>query len=94
MREVEAQKDYLWGTYRDPDQAGDALDKLLERSGHDPRVAARTLREEGLDVRATLPGRAEWLAGRAKPDDRARPKSATAPIDGSLEREAAARDTA
>jgi len=65
VREVEAQKDYLWGAYRDPDQAGDALDKQLERSGHDLRVAARTLREEGPEVRGTLPGREEWLAGRA-----------------------------
>jgi len=30
-REVEAQKSYLRGAYRDPGQAGDALDKLIER---------------------------------------------------------------
>lgn len=50
MREVEAQKDYLRGAYRDPDQAADALDKLIERSGRDLRVAARTLREDGPEV--------------------------------------------
>jgi Ti-type conjugative transfer relaxase TraA len=94
MREVEAQKDYLRGAYRDPDQAGDALDKLIERSGHDLRVAARTLREEGPEVLGTLRGREGWLASRAAQDDRARARSAAAAIGGSLDREAAARDAA
>ena len=43
-REVEAQKDYLRGAYRDPDQAGDALDKLIERSGRDLSVCPRSCR--------------------------------------------------
>jgi Ti-type conjugative transfer relaxase TraA len=94
VREVEAQKDYLRGAYRDPDQAADALDKLLERSGHDLRLAARTLREEGPEALGTLRGREGWLAGRAAQDDRARAKSAAAAIGGSLDREAAARDAA
>lgn len=94
VREVEAQKDYLWGAYRDPDQAGDALDKQLERSGHGLRVASRTLWEEGPEVRGTLPGRKGGLPAGPRKDDRARPKPAAAPVGGSLEREAAARDTA
>jgi hypothetical protein len=94
VREVEAQKDYLRGAYRDPDQAADALDKLIERSGRDLRVAARTLREDGPEVLGTLRGREGWLAGRAAQDDRARARSAAAAIGGSLDREAAARDAA
>ena len=93
-REVEAQKDYLRGAYRDPDQAADALDKLIERSGHDLRVAARTLRQEGPEVLGSLRGREGWLAGRAAQDDRTRAKSAAAAIGGSLDREAAARNAA
>jgi Ti-type conjugative transfer relaxase TraA len=92
--EVEAQKDYLRGAYRDPDQAADALDKLIERSGRDLRAAARTLREDGPEVLGTLRGREGWLAGRAAQDDRTRARSAAAAIGGSLEREAAARDAA
>lgn len=57
MREVEAQKPYLRGAYRDPDQAGDALNTLIERSGRDLRVAAQTLREEGPEVLGSLRGR-------------------------------------
>lgn len=94
VREVEAQKDYLRGTYRDPDQAGDALDKLIEHSGRDLRVAARTLREDGPEVLGTLRGREGWLANRAAQDDRARARSAAAAIGDSLDREAAARDAA
>ena len=94
VREVEAQKDYLRGAYRDPDQAGDALDRLIERSGRDLRVAARSLREDGPEVLGALRGREGWLAGRAAQDDRARARSAAAAIGGSLDREAAARDAA
>jgi len=94
VREVEAQKDYLRGAYRDPDQAADALDKLIERSGHDLRAAARTLREDGPEVLGTLRGREGLFAGRAAQDDRARARSAAAAIGGSLDREAAARDAA
>ena len=94
VREVEAQKDYLRGAYRDPDQAADALDKLIERSGRDLCAAARTLREDGPEMLGTLHGREGWLAGRAAQDDRARAKSAAAAIGGSLDREAAARDAA
>ena len=94
MREVEAQKDYLRGAYRDPDQAADALDKLIERSGRDLRAAARTLREDGPEVLGTLRGREGFFAGRAAQDDRARARSAAAAIGGSLDREAAARDAA
>ncbi len=94
MREVEAQKDYLRGAYRDPDQAADALDKLIERSGRDLRVAARTLREDGPEVLGILRGREGLFAGRAAQDDRARARSAAAAIGGSLDREAAARDAA
>ena len=94
LREVEAQKDYLRGAYRDPDQAADALDRLIERSGRDLRVAERTLREDGPEVLGTLPGREGWLAGRAAQDDRVRARSAAAAIGGSLDREAAARDAA
>ncbi len=94
MREVEAQKDYLRGAYRDPDHAADALDKLIERSGRDLRVAAQTLREEGPEVLGTLRGREGWLAGRVAQDDRARARSAARAIGGSLDREAAARDAA
>jgi Ti-type conjugative transfer relaxase TraA len=94
VREVEAQKDYLRGAYRDPDQAGDALDKLIERSGRDLRAAARTLREEGPEVLGTLRGREGLFAGRVAQDDRARARSAAAAISGSLDREAAARDAA
>ncbi len=72
MREVEAQKDYLRGAYRDPGQAADGLDKLIEKSGRHPRAAARTLREDGSEVLGTLRGREEWLAGRVAQDDRAR----------------------
>jgi len=94
VREVEAQKDYLRGAYRDPDQAAYALDKLIERSGRDLRAAAQTLLEEGPEVLGTLRGREGWLAGRAAQDERARAKSAAAAIRGSLDREAAARDAA
>jgi Ti-type conjugative transfer relaxase TraA len=94
VREVEAQKNYLRGAYRDPDQAGDALDKLIEKSGRDLRAAARTLREEGPEVLGSLRGREGWLASRTAQDDRARAKSAAAAIGGSLDREAAARDAA
>ena len=94
VREVEAQKDYLRGAYRDPDQAGDALDKLIERSGRDLRVAARSLREDGPEALGTLRGREGWLAGRAAQDERVRARSAAAAIGGSLDREAAAWDAA
>lgn len=94
VREVEAQKDYLRGAYRDPDQAADALDKLIERSGRDLRAAARTLREEGPEVLGTLRGWEGLFAGRAAQDDRARARSAVAAIGGSLDREAAAREAA
>ena len=94
VREVEAQKSYLRGAYRDPDQAGDTLDKLIERSGRDLRVAAQTLREEGPEVLGSLRGREGWLAGRAAQDERVRAKSAAVAIGGSLDREAAARDAA
>ncbi len=94
VREVEAQKDYLRGAYRDPDQAADALDKLIERSGRDLRVAARALREDGPEVLGTLRGREGLFAGRAAQDDRARARSAAGAIGGSLDREAAARDAA
>ena len=94
MCEVEAQKDYLRGAYRDPDQAADALDKLIERSGRDLRAAARTLREDGPEVLGTLRGREGLFAGRTAQDDRARAKSAATAIGGSLDREAAARDAA
>ena len=94
VREVEAQKSYLRGAYRDPDQAGDALDKLIERSGRDLRVAAQTLREEGPEVLGTLRGREGWLAGRAARDERMRARSAAVAIGGSLDRDAAARDAA
>ena len=94
VREVEAQKSYLQGAYRDPDQAGDALDKLIERSGRDLRVAARTLRDEGPEVLGSLRGREGWLASSAAQNDRTRARSAAAAIGGSLEREAAARDAA
>ncbi len=92
MREVEAQEDYLRGAYRDPDQAADTLDKLIEKSGRDLRVAARTLREDGPEVLGTLCGREGLFAGRAAQDDRARARSAAAAIGSSLEREAAAQD--
>ena len=92
--EVEAQKDFLRDAYRDPDRAGDALDKLIERSGRDLRVAAQTLREDGPEVLGTLRGREGWLAGRAAQDERTRARSAAAAIGGSLDREAAARDAA
>ncbi|WP_158743033.1 AAA family ATPase [Acidisphaera sp. L21] len=94
VREVEAQKSYLQGAYRDPDQAGDALDKLIERSGRDLRVAARTLREDGPEVLGTLRGREGWLASSTAQNDRTRARSAAAAIGGSLDREAAARDAA
>ena len=94
VREVEAQKSYLAGGYRDPDQAGDALDKLIERSGRDLRVAARILRDEGPEVLGTLRGRDGWLASSAAQNDRTRARSAAAAISGSLDREAAARDAA
>jgi Ti-type conjugative transfer relaxase TraA len=94
VREVEAQKDYLRGAYRDPGQAGDALDKLIEKSGHDLRVAARTLRQEGPEILGALRGREGWFASRAAQDDRVRAKSAFVGIGGSLEREATARDAA
>lgn len=94
VREVEAQKSYLAGTYRDPDQAGDALDKLIERSSRDLRVAARTLREDGPEVLGTLRGRKGWLASSAAQNDRTRAQSAAAAIGGSLDREAVARDAA
>jgi hypothetical protein len=94
VREVEAQKSYLQGAYRDPDQAGDALDKLIERSGRDLRVAARILRDEGPEVLGSLRGREGWLASSATQNDRTRAKAAAAAIGGSLEREAAARDAA
>jgi hypothetical protein len=94
VREVEAQKDDLRGAYRNPDQAGDALDKLIERSGRDLRVAARTLREEGPEVLGTLRGRDGWLAGRHAQDERTRARSAAVALGGSLDREAAARDAA
>ena len=94
MREVEAQKDHLRGAYRDPDRAGDALDTLIERSGHDLRRVARTLREGGPEALGSLRGREGWLAGRAARDERARARAAAAAIGASLDREAAARDAA
>ncbi len=94
VREVEAQKSYLRGAYRDPDQAGDTLDKLIERFGCDLRAAAQTLREEGPEVLGPLRGREGWLAGRAAQDERTRARSAAVAIGGSLDREAAARDAA
>jgi Ti-type conjugative transfer relaxase TraA len=94
VREVEAQKSYLRGAYRDPELAADALDRLIERSGQDLRVAARTLREEGPEVLGSLRGREGWFASQASQDERARARSAAAAIGGSLDREAAARDAA
>ena len=94
MREVEAQKNYLRSAYRDPDGAAGALDRLIETSGHDLRVAARTLREAGPEVLGRLQGRDGWFAGRNAQDDRAHARFAAAAIGGSLEREAAAREDA
>lgn len=84
----------MQGAYRDLDQAGDALDELIERSGRDLRVAARTLRDEEPEVLGTLRGREGWLASSAAQNDRTRARSAAAAIGGSLDREAAARDAA
>lgn len=80
------------GAYRDPELAADMLDKLIEKSGHDLRAAARTLERDGPEGLGTLRGREGWLAGRAAQAERGRARNAGSAIAGGLEREAAARD--
>jgi Ti-type conjugative transfer relaxase TraA len=94
MREVEAQKAYLRGAYRDPEAAGDALDALIAKSGNDLRIASQALRGEGAERLGALCGREGWLASQGAQADRVQARNAGAALASSLDREAAVRDAA
>jgi hypothetical protein len=94
LGEVDARTRTLQVTYRDPEAAADALDRLIQKSGNDLRAAAQTLRQDGPEMLGELCGREGWLAREAAKAERTYARSAARTVPTGLDQEAATRDAA
>ncbi|WP_254452852.1 AAA family ATPase, partial [Roseicella sp. DB1501] len=94
LRHAADRQGWLYGAYREPDEAGRRLSGLIRREGSDLARAAAVLAGEGPEMLGALRGRNGWFAGQAAKDERVRAVSAAQAIGRSLRQEAKDRERA